>query len=326
MPTQLEKNMKAARRQSGVIVPLLNELFKAPLEIATETDAVFLHMLAMKQVAREQVRKSGDGVYSPSGLASCLRRVYLSKNWKQLGLERVELPAIEAHYYFTTGDFIHLKWQYAFYKLSIIMENFWLVDVEIPVVSKRKDHGGTIDVLCLLDGEPLIIDVKGLNVRAFHNIDDGSITGDYRIQLTDYMVLFNSALSHGLWVPPPSIVDLIGPDFPKVKRGFILAENKGGPDARHPTALTEYEISLKDNKPEVQARLEVLRTHEEEKTLPEIECTSRRTIQFQGCPFAGYCNKEVKAVEKRTAKDRDSAELKLAKPKRSNRPRRPKSG
>ena len=106
-------------------------------------------------------------MFSPSGLASCLRRVYLSKNWKELGLTRVELPAIEPHYYFFTGDFIHLKWQFALYKLSLLIPDFWLIECELPVMSKHRDHGGTLDVLVLYKGEAFIVDVKGLNVEDF---------------------------------------------------------------------------------------------------------------------------------------------------------------
>lgn len=325
MKTQLEKNIRSSRRQDGLIVPLLNELFKGSLEIETEADAQFLYALALKQVEREKVRKSGDGVYSPSGLASCLRRVYLGKNWKEMGLERVSLPAIEAHYYFLTGDFIHLKWQYAFYKLSMVLDDFWLIDCEVPVASKRGDHGGTIDVVALYRDELLPFDVKGLNARTFHQIDGGDMVHDYRIQLTDYMMLWNAGVKSGLLKPTESMKELVGEKFPLMKRGFVLAENKGGPDPNHPTALTEYEIKLKDNLPEVRLRLEALRAHQEEKTVPEIECTSTRTVQYGGCPFAEFCKKEVRIAERRTDAARRARPLKLAKPKRANRARRPRS-
>src|SRR3954464_11461819 len=91
--TPIEKRLIGERAQSsGILVPKLNEILKYGVGIETEADADFLHMLAMKQVLRENERKTGDGVYSPSGLASCLRQVYFRKNWKKLGLKRVELP------------------------------------------------------------------------------------------------------------------------------------------------------------------------------------------------------------------------------------------
>lgn len=332
MRTPVERRLAAERAQSsGVIVPKLNEILKYGVNIETEDDAEFLYRLALKQVQREKERKEGDGVFSPSGLASCLRRVYFSKNCKQLGLTRVELPAIEPHYYFLTGDFIHLKWQFAMWKLSLReMEQaakngtdpeFMLIDCEIPVMSKRKDHGGTIDILAMIDGELVIIDVKGLNFRSFQKVDAGEIMDDYRIQVGDYMMLWNAGARHQLIEVPASIQDAMGwKVWPKVTTGIVLAENKAGPDSKHPGALSEYIVKSKDSLPEVRARLKELRAHEEEKTIPEIECKSTRGISFQGCPFAEICRKEVRRAERReTAKDRDPREFRLAKPKRTNR-------
>jgi hypothetical protein len=326
MPTPTEKLIRASRVQNDtVLVSKLNEILKMNIGIETEADANFLFALAMKQVEREKIRKSGGSVYSPSGLASCLRRVYLGAHWKELGFDRVELPSIEAHFYFLTGDFIHLKWQFALYKLSMIDPDFTLIDVEVPVISKRGDHGGTIDVVCLNEGELQLVDVKGLNRRGFYSVDEQRTSIHYRIQLTDYMMLWNSGVTHGLIKPTPAMKEEFGWDaFPKVYKGIILAENKGGPDSGHPAALTEQVVKLKDSLPDVRNRLELLRAHEEEKTLPEIECRSTKGIEFQGCPFADYCKKEIKAVERADAKSDDATEYRVAQPKRSNRSRRPR--
>lgn len=329
---RIEKSLSQQKRdqESGqLIVPLIHELLKHNVEIENADDVQFLTALANKQVERDLIRKQGDGVFSPSGLASCLRRVYLSKNWKKLGYERIELPAIEPHYYFMTGDFLHLKWQFLFYKLSLrYPDHFILIDVELPIASKRGDHGGTIDVLALIKNEKglwelVIIDIKGLNVRGWQKIDEGNISHDYRIQVADYGMLVNSAIQHGKLRLPEELRDRgIVLTKPKVSRGILLAENKGGPDYRHPAALTEHVISIKENTPDVRARLELLRHHEEEETLPEIECVSTRGIQYQGCPFAGVCKEEIKAVERARAKDNDTKEYRVAQPKRSNRSRR----
>lgn len=332
--TPTEKRISSQRSQDGtILVSKLNEILKYGVGIEDEADADFLHALAMKQVMREKERKTGDGVYSPSGLASCLRRVYLSKNWRKLGLQRVELPAIEPHYYFLTGDFIHLKWQFAMWKLSLMEvaraikegtePDFFLIDCEIPVMSKRKDHGGTIDVLAMIDGELVIVDVKGLNVRGFQKIDMGESIHDYTIQVGDYMMLWNAGVRHRLIEVPDVVRDMFGWDrWPRVTKGIVLAENKGGPDAKHPGALSEYIVNAKQSLPEVRARLEVLRAHEEENTLPPVECKSTRGYQFTGCPFAEICRKEVRKIEKReNAKDRDPKKYRLSRPTRANRPR-----
>lgn len=326
MATQTEKLIQAGRvQQNTVLVHKLNEVLKMNIGIETEDDANFIHALAMKQVHREAERKKGGGVYSPSGLASCLRRVYLSAHWKELGFDRVELPAIEAHYYFLTGDFIHLKWQFAFYKLSLVDPDFTLIDVEVPVMSKRRDHGGTIDAIVLNDGELQVVDAKGLNRRTFYNVDERNAPISYRIQVGDYMMLWNSGVVHGLIKPTPNMTEEFGwVDFPKIHTGIILAENKGGPDARHPAALTEQVVKLKDVKPDIHTRLELLRDAEENQTLPEIECKSTKEVQFQGCPFAGACEKEIRRRERSKPKSDDSPEYRVATPKRSDRSRRPR--
>lgn len=330
--TPTEKRLAGERAQaSGILVPKLNEILKYGVGIEDEDDADFLHMLAMKQVQREAERKNGNGVYSPSGLASCLRQVYLRKNWQELGFTRIEGTAIEPHFYFLTGDFIHLKWQFAMWKLSIqemkkSEPEFILLDCELPVMSKRGDHGGTIDVLALLFGELVIIDVKGLNFRSFNKIDAGEVIHDYVIQVGDYMMLWNSGVRHRLHHMPENVVRMTGwSEWPRVTTGIVLAENKAGPDAKHPSALTEYIVKSKDALPEVRARLEILRAHEEEGTLPEIECKSTREYQFTGCPFAEVCRKEIRKRERKDAKSGDTREYRLAKPKRSDRPRQPRS-
>jgi hypothetical protein len=330
--TPVEKAIIADRVQAqGVLVPKLNELLKYGVGIEDPADVEFINTLTMKQVVREKERRTGQAVYSPSGLASCLRRVYLSRHWKELGLTRVELPAIQPHFYFLTGDFIHLKWQFAMWRLSIMeltkaAENpgyepaFVLLDCEINVQSKHGDHGGTIDVLCLIDGELVIVDIKGLNVRGFQKVDANEIQDTYRVQVGDYIMLWNSGVRHRLKKVPTHITELTGwTEFPKVTKGIILAENKGGPDPKHPAALTEYIVKSKDAIPEVRARLGVLRAHEEEKTIPAAECRSTRGIQFEGCPFAEYCRKEIRSLEKRDRKaaDRNPREYRVSQPSRT---------
>lgn len=325
--TSIEKSILANRVQTDTwLVHRLNEILRHPIGIDTEADAVFLHTLAMRQVKREKQRKEGGNVYSPSGLASCLRQVYLRAHWKELGFDRVELPAIGPHFYFLTGDFIHLKWQFVFWKLSQYDPDFKLIDCEIPVMSKRGDHGGTIDVLALLEGELTIIDVKGLNIRAFQKVDAGDVSHDYRIQLTDYMMLWNAAVTHGLMKPHPNLTEDFGwKEYPKIHRGIILAENKGGPDPKHPAALTEQIIRLKDSLPDVRIRLETLRAHEEEKTLPEIECVSTRGNQFESCPFAEVCRKEIRKRERADTTSSDPAKYRVSRTTRADSPRRPRS-
>lgn len=326
-PTRLEREIIQKRREKDkgqILVPMLHELLKGKVEIETEDDAAFIHLLNLRGIERERMRQQGyennEMVFSPSSLAKCLRKVYLSKKHQDLGLERVELPAIGAHSYFFTGDWIHLKWQFALYKLNkLFPKDFILLEVEMPVMSKRGDHGGTIDALALIHGEPFIIDVKGLNVKGFQNVDFGDLQEEYRIQIADYIMLINS--TRGCPVDE-SWLDILGlKKFPKVQRGIILAENKGGPDSGHPAGLTERIVNGDENIPEVRLRLAELRMHEQANTIPPIECTSTRTIQFQGCPFAGFCKKEVAKVERANVEGTDTGKFRVASPTRRNRAR-----
>lgn len=318
------RQRRNGREREQLIVPLLTELLSEPLEIRNESDASWLYTLAMKTVERDKQRKESydkdEMVFSPSGLASCLRRVYLSKNHKKHGLKSVRLRAPEPHFYFFTGDWLHLKWQYALYRLSLVNPDFLLIDSEMQIMSKRKDHGGTIDVFCIYKKEPLIIDVKGLNVRAFNSVDRGEPSHNYRVQVADYGMLLNSAITSGRYKLPYWVLDHLGmKELPKIKRGIILAENKGGPDMNHPIALTEHIVDLKSNMPEVRVRLEVLREHDEKEEIPEPECISTRFADFTGCPFSEFCRKEVRRIEAARAKAIDPTKLKVARPKRRRR-------
>jgi hypothetical protein len=313
MPTASEKAITQKRQGQGILRPLLEEMFRFQgLEIANDYDVHWLQQLATKIVEREKVRTSEQGVFSPSGLASCLRQVYLGKNWKALGLQRQEGYGIETRGYFAEGTFKHLKWQYALYKLSHFNPEFLLLDVEVPVMSKRKDHGGTLDALVVYKNIAYVVDFKGLNVRAFGRIVNGDVPLAYRIQLADYVMLWNSTP---------------GVKF-KIETGILLAENKGGPDPKHPLAIHEADISLKTNLPEVRRRLEVLRGYEKENEIPPAECTRIGQMEFQSCPFSEICRVEVKRAERKTKRiareDAERPRVAIPSAARSNSSRRPR--
>ena len=320
MPTNLEKTIVQRRRSQGVIRPLLEELFRNPVRVENQDDIDFINVTAQKMALREQQRDS-NLVFSPSGLASCMRRVYLGRHWKDLGLERIDLHNVQAHGIFTEGDFRHLQYHFYMWKLNQKLPNkFILVDLEVPVISKRKDHGGTVDCIAyLIEHEAtVVVDYKGWNVRNFQAAIN-SLPHSPRIQVTDYMMLLNA----GSWTFPDELRETInsnGLDVPnRISDGFILSFNKGGPDPKHPLALHEHYVSLSDNLPEVKIRLGVLRNHEREKEIPNPECTSTKTQVFQDCPFAGFCLEEVRQAERRKARSSNTNKLKVSRPKRNNR-------
>lgn len=286
MPTtNTEKLLRHKGRRKGVLVPLLEDLFQRQVEIESDDDVNFIVDLLHRQIERGHNRNT-QPLYSPSQLAECLRYVYLLKNYKELGIDRQRSVRVEPNFYFFNGNWLHLKWQFALYKLDKQINDpaiFQLVGVEVPIVSKRKDHGGTVDALCLIHGELYIVDFKGLNVRTFGQIAHGAVPPQYAVQLADYGMLYNSQLKNGS----------------KISKALLVSENKGGPDPKHLIALQESEIEVAIHLPEVKRRLGVLREHAEERTLPPPECSSTQTIQFLGCAFRKFCKEEVREIARR---------------------------
>jgi hypothetical protein len=309
--TQVEKMIRHQRQRQGLVVPLLEDFMKHPVNIESQEDADWIHNLVQTMIKREERRRGEDKVFSPSSLASCLRQVYLLKNFKELGIPKVYTGRVEPNFYFLHGNFLHIKWQFVLYKMNKVTDDddFRLIAVEYPLISKRGDHGGTIDVVCEVDREPLIADFKGWNVRDFGKATRGEISHDSRIQSADYGMLYNASKER---------------TTRKVKRVLLLIENKGGPDNGHPIALHEFEIDVKANLPEVRSRLEVLRTYEQTNTIPPPECESTRSLQFKDCPFRKFCKEEVKEIERGKSNGSNSSEYKLAVPPRrgANRSRR----
>lgn len=296
-------------------MPLLEDLFQKPVEIESEEDVEWITGVLNQMVERQQARMNTP-LFSPSQLAQCLRYVYLLKHHKELGIPRTGSVRVEPHFYFFNGNFLHLKWQFALYKLEKYIDDpkiFTLHGVEVPIVSKRGDHGGTVDALCSIHGEVVIPDFKGLNVRTFGEITRGYIPPEYASQLSNYGMLYNAGQKRN-------------GNGPQILRGLLVSESKGGPDPKHLIALHEVEIPIKTHLPEVRRRLEVLREHGSKKTIPPPECQTTGSVQFLGCPFRKFCKEEVKAIQRRRAKSerQDAARLAVAIPKgrRDNRSRR----
>lgn len=303
--TQTEKLIRHKAKRKGVLVPLLEDLFQSPVEIESKDDVLWITELLHSMVERQHNRNYNP-VFSPSQLSECLRYVYLLANHKELGITRARSVRVEPNFYFFNGNFLHLKWQFALYKLEKHVGNkkiFRLHGVEVPILSKRKDHGGTVDALCSIHGEPYIVDFKGLNVRAFGEITRGTIPPQYAVQLCDYGMLYNSQKQNGS----------------KISKALLLSENKGGPDPKHLVALQESEILVATHLPEVKRRLGVLREHADQKKTPDPECSSTQTLQYLGCPFRKFCKEEVREIarRRREAEDRNAVKPKVAIPKRS---------
>lgn len=312
--TKTEKLIRQQRSRQGVLVPLLEDFLREhPIEIEDADDVGFIADVLTSQIARSQARVERP-LFSPSQLAECLRYVYLLKHHKELEISKVKVKNASAHFYFFNGNFLHLKWQFALFKLDRALPDdvFKLIGVEVPIVSKRGDHGGTVDALVLIYGELYIVDFKGLNVRTFGSITRGEIPPQYGMQLGDYQMLWNATKDRN--------------GQPKVTRGLLVSESKGGPDPKHPIALHEAAVEIETYLPEVRRRLTKLREHGEENSIPEAECQSTTSFQFLGCAFRKYCKQEVQqnAKRRRDADREDAANLTVRVSKRggNNRPRR----
>lgn len=263
------------------------------VSIESQEDVEFLTNLFQTMLEREDRRRDPESkVYSPSSLAACLRQVYLKKHHEKLEITPRFPPRVEPNFYFLNGNFLHVKWQFALYKMEEAINDpavFQIHGFEVPILSKRGDHGGTVDVIFSVFKKWYIGDFKGLNVRAWSEISRGFVPVAYSVQLTDYMVLWNSRKESPF----------------RIEQALLLSENKGGPVPKHPIALHETVIELADFKPEVRRRLEVLREHEANEEIPEPECVSTAGFQFAGCPFAGFCKVEVSEIQRRR-KERES--------------------
>ncbi len=301
--------MLEKRRASGILVPMIEAMARDGISLSPETEeeAEWVKSLILKSIRREESRLNRN-VISPSALSSCLRLVHLKRNYLKLGIKPLRKIRTEAIGYFAKGDFTHLQWQFVLWKLASYNPNFKILEVdeeeprgfEVYVQTKRGDHGGTIDVVAEISEEPIIVDIKGWNLRWFQDAIRGRIPDSAKIQVADYLFLSNASR-------------LLGDDR-KFRRGIILAESKGGPSADHPLALGELGVRLDEVKPEIKARLGLLRKYEADEEIPPPECQSTGTIQFQGCPFSAYCRKEIKEIEARRKLAEGNHSLKVARP------------
>jgi len=291
----LEKKIRKEQEpRKGVLVPLIEQFMTAsPVQIETPEDVKFLTDLATRMMLRESARQE-DGLryYSPSSLGErCLRKAYLARH----ATRNPHAPApygLDSHYYFLTGNFIHMKWQFALYKLEKYIANgtiFRTYGHEIPVASKRGDHRGTIDQIVFIYEEPYVLDFKGLNVFSAKKVALGNIPVSYRIQVADYLVLWNSQKQLPF----------------RIEKGLLVVEDKGGGEK----FLHESLVTLVEDGERARRRLRKLREHEQRGEMPAPLCRSLKDKTFQGCQFRSICWDEVSVAGRaKTLKIREGLE------------------
>src|SRR5262245_47764860 len=105
--------------QSGVLVPLIEKFFnEQAIAIESAEYIAFLTGQMGLMVAREHRRKEDPGHYSPTSLGEkCVRKAYLNRHSKINHNSKSPYDAA-AHGFFLTGNFMHLRWQFVFYKME----------------------------------------------------------------------------------------------------------------------------------------------------------------------------------------------------------------
>jgi hypothetical protein len=267
----------------GILVPMIRNFMEHnAVDVTSDEDVEFLkHLASLNMRVEKERRTKGLGVFSPSSLGdACVRKSYLTRH--AVREEGAPSPYdFRAHYFFLTGNFLHLKWQFVLYKMEKWINNsaiFHVHGYEQTVKSKRGDNRGTIDVVASIHGEPFVIDFKGLNPWSSKKIGYGKIPIGYKTQVGNYLVLWNAQR------PRP---------FP-IARGLLVVEDKaGGKDV-----LQEAEITLAKQGKRVRSRLELLRGYEERDEMPPPLCKSLQARSFTGCQFRGICWDEVEAAGK----------------------------
>jgi hypothetical protein len=275
--TPTRRAVREAKRAQGIIVPLLEDLFREPVDIEDELDRKFLANLIK---ARSKPRH--QNIYSPSSVATCIRKVYFQKTRE---VEPLASLNKSVHALFLDGNFRHFKLQFALWKLHR-QKKIKLIGVEVFVLSQAGDWGGTFDALVEIDGELYIIDFKGANTANFMRfIGSGGGPLYYRVQISGYAMLASGTLGHG-----------------KISKALIIYENKNGKingRKASPIGLYEEYVEVKDYRKRIVSRLEKLRYYERAKEIPPPECVTTTSAQFIECPFAAHCRGEVKAKEKK---------------------------
>jgi hypothetical protein len=327
VPTPTEQrilNRRHAKESGDVLRPILERLLEEECEPEDSEDFLFMQMLL-----RARAMPRAKGIFSPSMLGSCVRQAYFAKT----GEDAWKAHSTQTNGYFLKGNFTHLQWQFATWKahragllelVTVDIEEEWdFLDmlynegqldklewqrwkgalnfygngtrpaVELRVVSKSGDFGGTVDEVVKLEAEPFVVDVKGINQIEYQRAIKNGIKIEYRVQIVGYAMLLNG--SHR---------------FPfAVKRAILLSENKAGPvsGAKSPLALHEQIVEVDDYKHVVRRKLTRLREYVAQEILPPPACVSTRHMGFQECAFNRHCRAEVKAIQIERERDTEKS-------------------
>lgn len=139
----------------------LNQLFYLSKDIEKETEFV------RNVMTRGQETEERKGLHASAIIVSdnkfCYRQQVLSLFYKQLQGEQVEVGLKRI---FSEGDSIHEKWQRLFIRGGYSEPD----ELDVTQYSEDYDLQFTPDILCTIDGEEMVGEIKSMNTYAFQKM------------------------------------------------------------------------------------------------------------------------------------------------------------
>lgn len=236
----------------------LNALFYLDKDIEKETE--FIHNV----MTRGQETAERRGLHASAIITSenkfCYRQQVLSLFYKQLQGEQVEVGLKRI---FSEGDAIHEKWQRLFIRGGYSEPN----ELDVTQYNDDYDLQFTPDILCTIDGEEMVGEIKSMNTYAFQKMVKSVSphpSGEKQLQLY-------------LWLTGR-------------KKGFTLCEDKNTQEIR--AKVVKADIS--QIKPFIN-RLENIQYHKERlqkqhKLVKRHDlCTGYHCKMAEKCPMREVC-------------------------------------
>lgn len=248
-------------RKGEILTPLIDEFYRtASVNDGVQFSATTMGILNRLFLTPERDRR---GSFSASSLAGCMRAQILNYN----GQEPFEIPNEKREAIFFNGHWLHLKWAGILIEMNVLkwgtsdLDGSWMPMLEVPVIIPEWKVQGTLDAICVLDGEEWLVDVKGVGMHYWTMMKGGDIPRAYLWQQQAYM------RARGL------------------ERAMLLVENK---------ATAEYiEIHLPPpdsmTARQMEARVRSLNWHLDHRILPQPLENYPRNKDCQECPFQIDC-------------------------------------
>lgn len=267
----LTKHLHAKKDAKGVsFVALINEfLFKEQRERFSgsisgadieKEEAKILLALAKRQHTSAMGKRSDyrDVYLHPSSIGGCARRTFFKrfKAPKNARMRGSILEVAKTYRIFDHGKFFHLRMQVLFVRMGLCKVD----DIEVPFT--HGDLQGTCDAIATASGERYIVDFKSSNSYIFSTL--GGKKSKYLKGYDDQMRMYMSELG--------------------VPKGVFLYENK---DTQ---ALAEVFLELdEDTRERNEDRIDFLRKHISEKTVPPKEGESLTEFPCKQCDYTNVC-------------------------------------